>query len=279
MRKKLFWYKSTNFGDMLSPYLLAKMQNVSIDEIDYVGHNDLDPKWIITGSVLSCERIESAIIFGAGFVYSNNYFTANNTIVAGVRGRMTLDKIFSEKDKHGNKNVTVVTNVVIGEPSLLLPLYYTPVCEKKYRLGIIPHLFDYERAKELYSDQQDVLVISLGQPQGVSLSDFIESVIYQINQCEATISSSLHGLIVSVAYGIPTDWCEFFSDSLIGDRFKFYDFIDSIGNVQEGNGYMKPIDLISEKISVGEIMSMHRGLRNEKVSVNTILQSPFIIRL
>ena len=52
-------------------------------------------------------------------------------------------------------------------------------------------------------------------------------VIDQICGCDIIASSSLHGLIVAVAYGIPFVWTE--SKHLIGGHFKFHDFFQSLG--------------------------------------------------
>ena len=45
--------------------------------------------------------------------------------------------------------------------------------------------------------------------------------------CENIASSSLHGLIVSDAYGIPSIWIKL-SNNIIGNDFKFYDYLESI---------------------------------------------------
>lgn len=268
---RLFWYQSTNFGDMLSVYLLAKLFDIPFNDISFVTHDDEREKYIITGSILSVENIKNAIVFGAGFVFSNNYFTGKNIKIAGIRGNMSLKKIEQEKDLHSNENIEILTDVVVGEPSLCLPSFYDPRPEKKYKLGIIPHLFDYQRARSLYIHNPDVLIIDLAQHPGETLQGCIESIIYQINQCESIISSSLHGLIVGMAYGIPVDWCEFNKASLIGDRFKFYDFIESVTSIMYGNGYIQPIDLTNNHYTINQLLDRHRKLKNEKIAPITIL--------
>ena len=53
------------------------------------------------------------------------------------------------------------------------------------------------------------------------------NVIDQIKSCENIISSSLHGLIVSDAYGIPNVWIKI-SDNINGGEFKFKDYFSGV---------------------------------------------------
>lgn len=269
MMANLYWYDSFNFGDMLSPYLLSKILECDINSICTVEASSDERKYVITGSILSV-HLNNAIIFGAGFVFSNNYFRADRTIIAGVRGNLSLKKILSEAGSHGN-SITIIDDAIIGEPSLILPEFYYPVVNKEYKLGVIPHLFDYERAVKIYGDDKGVIVIDLRRLPEETLEGSIERVIAQILQCDQTISSSLHGLIVSVAYGIPTDWCEFNTRSIIGDRFKFYDFLESVTSIIHGNEYMKPIDIIDSEPCSKTIVASNRRIRNEKIKATAIL--------
>ena len=121
---------------------------------------------------------------------------------------------------------------IYGDPALLLPRYYNPEIKKKYRLGIIPHVADYINVLERYANKsEDILIISLWQP--------VEYVISQILSCKKTISSSLHGLVVSHAYGIQSRWVEF-SDRVLGNGFKFRDYFTTVETNNE------PLDLRTE---------------------------------
>ena len=48
-------------------------------------------------------------------------------------------------------------------------------------------------------------------------------VIHEIAKCEHILSSSLHGLVVADALGIPNGWIKL-SDRVVGDGFKFKDY-------------------------------------------------------
>jgi len=75
----------------------------------------------------------------------------------------------------------------------------------------------------MYNERKDIKVINL-------INKDIELVINDILSCEKTISSSLHGLIVSDAYNIPNKWVKF-NDKLCGDDTKFYDYFKSVKRV------------------------------------------------
>ena len=56
----------------------------------------------------------------------------------------------------------------------------------------------------------------------------------QISSSNFIVSSSLHGLILAIAYDIPCIWVEF-SNKIFGDDVKFYDFFESLNitNIQK----------------------------------------------
>src|SRR5690606_4571117 len=88
---------------------------------------------------------------------------------------------------------------VYGDPALLLPKLFHPEVKKKYRIRIIPHYEDLKVVTENYKNEPEILVIDL-------MTLDVEEVTRQRLNCEKTITSSLRGLIVSHAYGIPGVW-------------------------------------------------------------------------
>lgn len=234
-----FWHRSINFGDQLTPYLVLK---ITSKNAIYTEQTQNITTVMVTGSILSTD-VSNSIIWGCGYAWYDE--AVNKPLeVRAVRGKLTREKLLANGYDCPE---------VYGDPSLLLPRYFSPQKSGTHRLGIIPHIIDYEQAKEMYSNEDNIIIIDLRNP--------IEDVISEINQCEKTISSSLHGLIVSHAYGIDSMWCEF-SDKVIGDGFKFHDYFSSVNMAK-----YKPLDL-RNYIPVSKIISK---IPNEKITFDADL--------
>ncbi|MFD1079906.1 polysaccharide pyruvyl transferase family protein, partial [Longispora fulva] len=56
----------------------------------------------------------------------------------------------------------------------------------------------------------------------------VEATTKEILECEKVLSTSLHGLIVAHAYGIPAVWVKM-SDKIFGNDIKYADYLESVG--------------------------------------------------
>lgn len=198
-----YWFRSSNFGDQLTPYLVEKISGlkpVFVSPTDGIEHVS------IIGSILeNCGA--DTVVWGSGFCYEGAENRLNPEKVLAIRGRLS-------QEKSGNMECA------LGDPALLLPRIINPIHVKKYRVGIIPHVVDLMNVYRYYANRYtDYQIINLSNP--------VEQVIQEILECETTISSSLHGLVVSHAYGIPSKWVEF-SDSVLGSGFKFRDYFTTV---------------------------------------------------
>jgi hypothetical protein len=83
----------------------------------------------------------------------------------------------------------------------------------------------------------------------------IEKIIDKIKSCRCTISSSLHGFIVTHAYGIPGTWCKF-SNNVIGDGFKFIDYLSAYTDLYNEVPFFDLRDLSEEEIDIDKIIEL-----------------------
>lgn len=170
------------------------------------------------GSVLHLVSEDNAIIWGSGLINEKLLPPIKSITIKAVRGPLTRKVLMD----HGFD-----CPQVYGDPALLLPLYYHPrKIKKKIKLGIIPHYVDENKA-ELSQFKNDDSITIIHMTGYRNWTD----VINQILSCECVASSSLHGIIISEAYGVPNLWVEI-KEPIVGDssrRFKFHDFFQSIG--------------------------------------------------
>lgn len=167
---------------------------------------------------------ENSIVLGCGIISEDCIIKCKPKQVLAVRGPLPRKILLANNIPCPN---------VYGDSALLLPLIYNPNITKKYKIGIIPHYIerDLEVVTKLREEKRnDIVFIKM---RGY---DDWHNVIDLILSCDCIISSSLHGLIISDAYGIPNVWAQF-SDNIIGGEFRYKDYFGGVGR-----SYIPPID-------------------------------------
>ena len=185
-----FWipspdYKYTNFGDILTPYILNKYQiNCAYD--------DKNPQMYGIGSLLhTIPRDYKGFIWTTGYMYPTHTLHLKENPIA-VRGKLSL-KQFPNND---------TSNTVLGDGGLILDKIYKPKTKKKYKIGIFPNYVDIVNMRDNPIEEFSIIK---NYPHDVLLIDprnYIETVIDQAYSCENIITSSLHGAVLSDSYGI-----------------------------------------------------------------------------
>jgi pyruvyltransferase len=198
------WFDTEpNLGDQLSPFLLGAVTGAT-------------PVWVsrrYPGKVLGAGSIANRLapgdrVWGAGSIDGRPIVPPDDVTFLAVRGPLTRDAVQAD------------VPAVYGDPALLLPQFFSPPQEKRFSVGIVPHFFD----KQLVgSDDPRVAVIDVQAPW--------PDVVRRICACDVVVSSSLHGLIVAEAYGIPASWIVV-SENVIGRGFKFHDYYLGTGREQ-----------------------------------------------
>ena len=236
---KVWYYKEgtrNNFGDFLGDYIPRKLSN---KKIIYTPVQSPNMKYVTVGSVLNhmIGINKNCIIWGSGIMTKNDTIPKGVKLLA-VRGPYTQERL---------RKLGITPPEIIGDPALILKKIYNPSVEKKYKVGIIPHYVDYEYVKNKLKDNKEIKVIDL-------ITNDIEKTIDEIISCENTISSSLHGVIVSHTYDIPSVWVKFsnklFGNSVaMGNNIKFRDYFTSVG--------IKPYDglnYINKEIKIEDVL-------------------------
>lgn len=210
--RKFTFKDKENYGDLLSKYLVEKISDRPVKFVHpkkqswYTWNKK---NYLAIGSILH-HASKDSIVWGSGIIDKKQQIAPAD--FRAVRGPRTREYLLG---------LGYDCSEIYGDPALLLPNYYHPQVEKKYKVGIIPHYHDFKEVSKAYQNDPEINVIDM-------MTLDVEAVTLQILECETTISSSLHGMIVSHAYEIPSVWVEF-SDKLFGDGVKFADYLESVG--------------------------------------------------
>jgi pyruvyltransferase len=123
----------------------------------------------------------SGIVAGSGTLFENTPRRFNNAQVLGVRGPLTA---------RGMRNAGTLA---IGDPGLLANELV--VAHKEHDLGLVPHWSDTDlEHRPEFKKYKPLIIRPDGDPKWV---------LRQIGSCRKIVSSSLHGIIVADAFGIP----------------------------------------------------------------------------
>src|SRR3990167_1725638 len=122
---------------------------------------------------------------------------------------------------------------VYGDPALLLPLMYKPDTTKKYKVGTIPH----------YAEKDEKVFKEAGKI--INVQQNWKTFIAEVVSCDEIISSSLHGIVIAEAYGIPATWIKPTS-KVAGNGFKFRDYLTGTNRDGRGEGLFPPIPNLRE---------------------------------
>ena len=200
-----------NVGDITGPYLYRK---ISGNDFHYVHpRNTKEAVFVTVGSILdnAIAGATNSVIWGSGMISSvlDDYKCER---IYAVRGHKTRERVLS---LHGE------CPLVLGDPAILVPNFYSPVVEKKHTLGIILHFIHPPSLVEEITKRLEKKNISY---KFIDVSWGVERFVDSLLGCEYTISSSLHGLIFSHAYGICSMPFFFENRFLDGKFFKFEDY-------------------------------------------------------
>lgn len=226
---KLHYAKLANMGDLLSPMIIEHCFGYKVERSSF-----LTAQMCAVGSCLAQYKLHgtplmkaqqtingfthpTVRVWGTGFInYSDcegRFFKRDMRFYA-VRGEMT------------RKNVERMTgrrlDIPTGDAGILASELLDELPEKRYDVGIIPHICDLN--EELVSIAADKYENSMV----INVKDEPLDVIKQLAQCRTVISSSLHGLIVADSLGIPNVHV-LFSDRPLGDGYKFDDYYSAYG--------------------------------------------------
>lgn len=246
-----FYDYEANWGDSINKYIFKSIlgrEVLSANEIFNIKNQE-----IITGigSVLN-SRLDNYSVWGSGFLSDSHSLINRPNNVLAVRGEFTQRKI---------KKLFNINCETLGDPGLLFREFYNPKLSKQFSIGIIPHF------KEISDPVIRNLQVRFGNDINIidpriNIFKFAD----EVKKCESILSSSLHGLVLSESYGIPTSWIRI-SNKLIGGDFKFQDYYSGVGIKSNCNNFFildeyKSFKKLIESTSQKDLIYNSSSLRN-----------------
>ena len=207
---KLYWWKAVpNFGDALSQLVVA---HVSGRAVAHAGPKGAE-LWAL-GSLMHVVRQNREefrrrpVIWGLGQLGHVPRDVVQHVDIALLRGPI-------------GAALLGVSDVRFGDPGLLAPQALAPAPARTDKIGIVPH---YSQL-----DDPDLKALLAREPrlQLIDVGGDAQDVCHAIASCAHVLASSLHGLIVADAYGVPNTWLKPGTQS----HFKYYDDAASVGRV------------------------------------------------
>lgn len=225
--RKLFmywWNTKSNIGDEASYYIVSRLFNGKIiHKKPFLTIRELARQLLKQKRIPEFREFVfpwTRVLFGVGSILD---YAGKNDIVWGSGFREDSSKTACTDFRLVRGNLTRkkigCPSVKIGDPVLALPSFYKPKKKQlKFPITIIPHYTEYQYFNNLYSSSYNVLKIE---------SKDVETFVDSVANSEYVLSTSLHGIIIAHAYGVPVVWIK--KGYIKSSDFKFYDYFSSVG--------------------------------------------------
>jgi pyruvyltransferase len=194
-----------NLGDSLSAVVVAALSGLPVKHVNF---DEPRTKLVAVGSIGHAIRGGTALLWGSGVSIRGGVLAQNvphtRYDIRAIRGRISAQHF---------RDFGIDVPAVYGDPVWLLPSICSEPVEKKYELGVIPHIQDVERPHPHASARADSLryVVDAAQAGSIAVINTwheptfagLLAKIRQIRSCKRIVSQSFHGVVIAEAYGIP----------------------------------------------------------------------------
>jgi pyruvyltransferase len=242
--EKAYWWREVpNFGDGLAPLLLEHFADIKV-EWGTISHSRIAS----IGSVLEhVPPLWDGVILGTGRISDTTRLhlqqmkSGITAKILALRGPLTAKYIPGD--------------YALGDPGILADELVGGFQEKIWDLGIVPHFSDAELAPRFKALIPKEFTTHVIYPSGDPLQ-----VVKEIGSCRRIVTSSLHGMIVADAFGLPrrVEYCSKMDHE--GKDFKFRDYSASINTPLEFGKMITPDRVRVEDVKFA-IYDAYRALR------------------
>jgi pyruvyltransferase len=175
-----------NFGDYISLELVERIVQKPVRTL--LTNYRKQKKLLAIGSIFSFAA-DNDVVWGAGIngrLLKLKHYRFAKLDIRAVRGPLTRQFLY--------ENFSIESPEIYGDPALLFP-YFFPEFKRKdnptYDYIVIPHYSELS----LFPNTKDPHVVYPTEPWNVVIEKILDS--------RFVIASSLHGIVIAEAYGIP----------------------------------------------------------------------------
>ncbi len=234
-----WWSKEKNFGDLIGPWMVEMMSGRPVRNV--MGRR-LEPDAVglaTVGSLIQTFDRPGLEVWGSGSIRHISKARAERLKpmrprrIHALRGRKTLWYVRHRLGWEAPE--------VFGDPAVLLPRLYQPKPRPDVagKTAIVAH----------YVHKPTLGGLSRDRFHWVDVQDDPDSVIDQIAAADRVISSSLHGLIIASAYGVPWVWLSVGDEPLSGGRFKFEDHFTTLDAEKVSEALIAPVEVSDDRLA------------------------------
>ena len=246
-----WWDYKPNFGDTIGPWLVRELTGKPVVNSKWL--RPQQPALFTVGSVFGHLKVPGHHIWGSGVIQSlssarcEQLRRSRPAAIHAVRGRLSRQELIEKLGWDVPE--------VYGDPALLLPRYYAPRSARTTagKVAVVPH----------YSHQGLFARLRVKGTQVVDATEGLERVLDEIAGASHCVSTSLHGVIVAHAFGVPWTWLRIGDQQLHGDRFKFEDFFTVLERDQ-----VTEVTVSAEGVKTLDVMELARKARLPRTTYN-----------
>jgi pyruvyltransferase len=214
-KQSLYWWepsdKRINVGDYLSKVIVSEV--LSLRDLEIQDKKDKSKRLFAIGSILHFAKSKECV-WGSGVNWKldSAMHRFSGLDVRAVRGPLTRDYLIRR---------AISVPEIYGDPALLMPLFFPADLLRAGVRGsipylVIPHL--HEPAEKFGAHREHVLLPTCKPATFVA----------ELLRARLVISSSLHGIILAEAYGIPALYLDMGNGE---SRLKYDDYYYGTGRM------------------------------------------------
>ena len=230
----LYWWSGEkNFGDLIGPWMVEMITGRPVRNIKGKRHPQHVTGLATAGSLVASLDRPGLEIWGSGSIRGISRPRAERLrsrepkAIHALRGRKTR--------WHVVKRIGWQAPAVFGDPAVLLPRLHQPRPrpDAAGKTAIVAHYIHKELLGSLDRERF----------HWIDVQDDPDVVVDQIAAASRIISSSLHGLIIASAYGVPWTWLTIDEHLLGGGTFKFEDHFTTLDRDAVSEATVRPSEI------------------------------------